>query len=262
MPDLATFRFSDLVPPAKLNSPVKSAAMEMLRAYDEVWDVMPLELRDFALRGMKAMGIPIDYPGLPFWVEKVARHVLFLCFPTLKHFRFDRVDSEMMGRIVGHLLAIATHAKNGTAIFAKSDFNKIPQIQRFYSRIYDPLKIVLADGMVPDPLETEQFLKGLNYAFSRTFDAVGMPNGWNTTSPVQVALCMGWKYIAQHEPSLPTLHRELVHLLGSSIVGSEDRVKKICHRVGLRFEGGCKSDRQGTSVDLSVPSLPESTSDK
>ncbi len=262
VPNLATFRFGDLLPQATTDSPVKLAAIEMLRAYEEIWQIMPLEIRDFSLRGMKALGLPIEYPSFPFWVERAARQVVFLCFPTLKDFRFDRVDAEMSGRLVGHMLALATHAKNGTAIFAKPDLQNMPQVQRFYARIYDPLRTLLAQGVVPDVDETEKFLKGVNFAFSRTFDAMGWPKGWNSNSPVLIALCIGWRYIANKSPSLTDLHRQLADLLGKQEVGSEDRVKKICHRLGLRFSGNRTLDSQGTSADLAVPSLPETIPDK
>ena len=252
------FSFVSILPKTDTLTVTQEASVQILKEFDVLWRAFPPEMQDFMLRGMRSFGVPIEYPSLPVWAERAAHHLFFLCYPTLKSHDLMNPTPESFGRFVGHLLAIIGHAKNGTAIFQKSNGPIEEEMRNLFLRIEVPTKILLNEGMNLPPAEAAKFLAGMNHAFQRTFDAVGWPKGWNTSSPIQIAIAVGWKYIQSQKPTLPKLHSELAKYIGEREVGDQDRVKKLCHRLGLRFDG--KQDG-GTSIVLDVPAQPEAIQD-
>ena len=133
-------------------------------------------------------------------------------------------------------------------------------MKEFCLKIEMPLRVLIDEAISLPPDEAGAFMSGLSHAFRRTFDISGWPMGWNTNSPILIGICLGWRMIVTQSPSLPFIHKELVKVLGENAVGSEDRVKKICHRAGLRFSGSRTGDSQGTTEILDVPSVSEEQS--
>lgn len=259
---LASFRLTSLLRTDKALTPSQKAAGELVQCLDEVLQRTSLEVRDFVLRFYRTMGVPIDYPGLPFWAERAARHLFTICYPTLRNSDFTNPSPEDFGRIAGHLLAMVSHSKEGTAIFQRFPQETVEELRAFFVKIEPPLRVLVDDGLRLPPKEAEAFLRGLNHAFGRTFDAVGLPRGWNTNSPVLLGLCFGWRYIASKSPPLSAIHQQLAKTFGTQEVGTEDRVKKICHRLGLRFTGDRAAGSQGTTVILDVPTEAKAIPDK
>jgi len=262
VPSVKDFQLTSLVPIDEPRTARNQALRELGECVNALWPRMPTVVQDFLLRSARSFGASIDYPALPFWAERPARHVFSILYPTLKNSDFNHPTTEDLGRVCGHMLAFTLHAKDGTAIFKRLDAATAELIKTLFHRVELPLQVLINDGLNLPPHEAGKFLKGLNHAFSRTFDAVGLPCGWNTNSPVLLGICLMWRFIATQSPSLPELHRALAKAIGEQIVGSEDRVKKICHRVGLRFSGNRAVDREGTAVILDVPSATKKISDK
>lgn len=258
----ADFRFAAVVEITPNTSQHDLAVHSLLECVDSVWHEMPLPVQDFFLRFMKSLDVPIDYPSLPFWAERAARSVLLILYPTLRKSNFRKPTPEDLGRICGHLLAYSLHAKEGTAIFARLPKETSEEAKKLFGKVEIPLRVLIDEALNQTPDESASFLRGMNHAFAKTFDSVGLPFGWNTNSPVMLGLCLGWHIIATKSPTMSELHRGLAKLLGEQIVGSEDRVKKICHRLGLRFSGDRTIGSQGTSAILDVPSRVERISDK
>jgi hypothetical protein len=256
----AEFSFAALIPKTGELTTTQQAAAQIIKEFDVLWRAFPTEVQDFMLRAMASFGIPVDYPKLPVWGQRAAHHLFFLCYPTLKNIDLRNPDSEAFGRFTGHLLAIIGHAKQGTAIFEKINGKIEEESRNLFLRIEAPVKVLANEGMSLPPAEAEKFLKGMNHAFSRTFDAVGWPVGWNTSSMIQISIAIGWRYIATKKPTLPQLHSELAKFLGSQEVGDTDRVKKLCHRLGLRFDG--KTEARGTTIILDVPAQQEVIPDR
>ncbi|HEY1170329.1 MAG TPA: hypothetical protein VGH19_03070 [Verrucomicrobiae bacterium] len=255
----AEFSFAALIPKTGELTVSQQAGAQIIKEFDVLWRAFPQEAQDFILRAMTSFGLPVDYPKLPVWGQRAAHHLFFLCYPTLKNVDLSNPDSEAFGRFTGHLLAIIGHAKQGTAIFAKISGKVEQEVRDMFLRIEVPVKVLANEGMSLPPAEAAKFLKGLNHAFSRTFDAVGWPIGWNTSSMIQISIAIGWRYITTNKPTLPQLHRELAKFLGIQEVGDTDRLKKLCHRLGLRFDGS--SDKGGTPIILDVPPQVESIPD-
>ena len=132
----------------------------------------------------------------------------------------------------------------------------------FFLKIETPLRILIDEGLNQLPSEAAAFMKGMHHAFGRTFDATGWPVGWNTNSPVLIGLCFLWRTISTQSPALPELHKEFVKALGENIADSEERVKKICQRIGLRFSSEGAAVSQGTVEILAVPSETKMLPDK
>ncbi len=262
--DLATFRLSSLI--AAVGKPIETqgdkALCELLGCVDDLLLKAPLGFRDFLLRFFRASGWPIDYPSLPLWAERAGRHIFTIFYPTLRNVDWHNPSPEHIGKLCGHLLAIVSHAKAGTAIFQRFPDATKAEVQAFFAKIETPLRVLIDDGQRMPPHQATLFIHGFAHAYERTFDVVGMPRGWNTNSPVLLGLCMGWRFIVAQSPSLASVHRSLSKLFGQQEVGTEDRVKKICHRLGLRFGGDRAVDSQGTSIILDVPAQVETTSDK
>ena len=266
----AEFRFSAVVQATGEPTPSDKALSDLGNALDLVWHEMPYVVQDFLLRTARMVGWPIDYPGFPFWMERVARHVIFIMYPSLRKTNFSKPTTEDFGKVTGHMLAFIIHAKEGTAIFARLPRESSVALKNFFTRVETPVRVLMNEGLSRTPEESAAFLKGLNAAFSRTFDAVGMPIGWNTNSPVLLGIALMWRAIVAKSPTLPEVHKELVKMLGDvrkpgkgeAVVGSEDRVKKICQRVGLRFSGNRAVDSAGTAVILAVPPETKAISDK
>lgn len=259
---LESFTLSSLVPAKSDLTPIQAAAADLVCAFDDVWRVMPLEARDFMLRCFSSFGMPVGYPKLPFWAERAALHVLTIVYPTLRKCDFRNPTIEDLGRFVGHLSALVSHARQDSEVFQRMSEKTSAEIRAFLFRIEAPVHALATEALKLPPSEAGLFLKGMNHAFSRTFDTFGMPFGWNTNSPIMLGLCLGWRYIATKAPTLAILHRQLAEMFGKQEVGSEDRVKKICQRIGLRFSGSKKSDSQGTSIESAVPSSPGSIPDR
>src|SRR5689334_17888285 len=161
-------------------------------AFDTVWPQLPPAVQDFLLRSMRSFGAPIEYPALPFWAERAARHVFTLLYPTLRKADFDNPTPEDVGRMTGHLLAMISHAKAGTAIFKRLPAESAHEALTFFLKLEPPLRVLVQDGLSLPTSESTAFLKGMNHAFSRTFDSVGLPFGWNTNSPVMLGICIVW----------------------------------------------------------------------
>lgn len=260
----SSFRLVSLIPQDKHPPPVRQALTDLADCLDELWQKTPPDVQDLLLRFFRSVGVPLAYPSLPFWAERAARHVFTIFYPTLRKEDWANPSFETIGKVTGHLLAIVRHSQSGTAFFNRLAPDTAAEARRFFGRIDRPLRVLISEALERDPTESGPFLKGLEHAFARTFDAVGLPRGWNTNSPVLLWICMAWRYIATKSPTLPSLHRELVKFFREQeqMVGSEDRVKKICSRLGLRFSGDRTSDRQGTTVILDVPTEPEPQRDK
>ena len=109
------FRFSAVVQTTGELTPTQKALTDLCDALDLVWREIPNGVQDFLLRTARMVGWPIDYPGFPFWMERVARHVVFIMYPTLRKTNFNNPTTEDFGRITGHMLAFILHAKQGTA---------------------------------------------------------------------------------------------------------------------------------------------------
>lgn len=262
--DLGTFRLTSLIRP---NSalPVtrrEEAVAELVGCFDDLIQKTPLAFRDFLLRYFRSLGLPIDYPGLPFWAERAARHVFTIFYPTLRNSDWHNPSPEDMGKVSGHLLALVSHSREGTAVFQRLPEATAAEFRAFFAKIETPLRVLIDEGLRMPSSEAGEFLHGLNHAFGRTFDVVGMPRGWNTNSPVLLGLCMGWRYIVTKSPTLSTLHQQFATLFGRQEIGTEDRVKKICHRLGFRFGGDRAADSQGTTVVLDVPAQLKGIPDK
>lgn len=253
--DLATFRLTSLIrrDTALPTTRKEKAAVELLDCFDDLLATTPLGCRDFILRFFRSLGAEVDYPGLPFWAERAARHVFTIFYPTLRNSDWRNPSAEDLGKVSGHLLALVSHSKEGTAIFQRMSPEAASEFRAFLAKIEPPLRVLVDEGLRLPPPEAAPFLRGLNHAFARTFDAVGLPRGWNTNSPVLLGLCIGWRYIVVQSPPLSALHQQLAKAFGTQEIGSEDRVKKICHRLGLRFGGDRAADCQGTTVILDVP---------
>jgi hypothetical protein len=249
----ADFRFASLIPTANNLTPTQKAASELILCFDDMLQKTPLEFRDFLLRAFSSFGIPIDYPKLPFWLERPARHIFTLCLPTLRNDKWSEPSPEMLGKYCGHMAAIIAHAKEGTAIFQRLPKESADELRSFFLKIEMPVRVLLSEGANLPPKEAEAFLRGLDHAYKRTFDLTGLPRGWNTNSPVLLGLCMSWRYIVTQSPTLSALRNIFAKQFGEQEIGSDDRVKKICHRIGLRFAGNRATDSQGTSVILDVP---------
>jgi hypothetical protein len=180
----------------------------------------------------------------------------------LRKSNLNNPSPEDFGRMSGHLLAIVSNAKRGSAIFQRLPEATAQGAKDFFLKLELPLRVLIDDGLNLPPDDAAAFLRGMNFAFTRTFDVTGLPFGWNTNSPILLGICLAWRSIASKSPSLPVLHGELEKALGEQLVGSEDRVKKICHRLGLRFSGNQAIDSKGTAVILDVPSEAKAISDK
>ena len=258
----AEFRLTSLIQIRGDLSRGEKAAAEFFECCQGVWQKMPVEVQDFLLRAFRSFGLPIDYQPLPFWLEKAARHLFTICYPTLRNADFKNPTPEDCGRVTGHLLALIAHAKEDAAIFQRLPTATSKEVREFLIRIEEPVRVFLDEGLRLPVHEAKPFLVGLNDAFGKTFDSIGFPRGWNTNSPVQFGICLLWRFIVSESPSLPALHHRLAQVLGSHIVGDEDRVKKICHRLGLRFSGNRALDSKGTPLVLDVPSATKMISDK
>ena len=250
---VATFQFAGLLPADRPPTPTRQAAMELVQCTDDLLLKAPYPVRDFLLRSFRSFGLPIDYPGLPFWVERAARHVFTICYPTLRKADWTNPSPEDFGKLSGHLAAMVAHSKEGTAIFQRLPKPTAEEFQAFFAKVEPPLRVLIDEGWRLPPAEAEAFIRGLNHAYARTFDAVGLPRGWNTNSPVLLGLCLGWRYIVTQSPTLSALRNQFAKLFGEQEIGTDDRVKKICQRLGLRFAGNRAADCQGTSVILDVP---------
>jgi len=201
----------------------------------------PVEFRDFLLRFFRSCGLLIDYPELPFWAERAARHFFTICYPTLRKSDLTNPSPEDFGKFSGHLLAMVAHAKEGTAIFQSLPKETSDELRTFFVKIELPLRVLVDDGLRLPPKEAEAFLRGMNHAFARTFDAVGLPRGWNTNSPVLLAICLGWRFIATKSPTLSTIHQQLAKAFGQQEIGTEDRVKKLPRQQNLWGDSGSGS---------------------
>ena len=213
----------------------QKAALDLLECFDGLWQEMPPVMQDFTLRFLRSNGMPVDYPPLPFWAERAARHFFTICYPTLRKSNWQNPSQEDFGKAAGHMLALKTHALNRTAIFQRLPDKSANEARDFFIKIQTPLRILIDEGLNQTPDESAAFLRGLNFAFARTFDATGWPKGWSTNSWVLIGLCYSWKAIVTKSPSLPELHKDFVKALGENLAGSEERIKSICHRIGLRF---------------------------
>jgi hypothetical protein len=259
----AEFRLSELVKPDGELTRRQQAVLELFGCFDAIWHEFPPQLQDLVLRFFRSSGLPIAYPALPFWAERAALHFFTLCYPTLRKRNLSDPSPEDFGRVSGHLLAIISNAKRESAIFRRLPEATAKEAKEFCAKLESPLKVLIDEGLNLPPDDAGAFLRGMNFAFSRTFDAAtGLPFGWNTNSPILVGICFMWQLIAGKSPSFPVLHGELVKALGENLVGSEDRVKKICHRIGLRFSGDRTLDSKGTAVILDVPSETKMLPDK
>ncbi len=256
------FSFAAISPVSTSPTPRELAIRELAVAIDQVWQVLPGWFQDFLLRALRSFGAPVEYPSLPFWAERAARHVLTLAYPTLRKADLNNPTSEDVGRATGHMLALISHAKAGTALFKRLPVATVKEVCAFFLTIESPIRVLVQDGLSLPTSESAAFLKGMNHAFTRTFDGVGLPIGWSTNSPVMMGICLLWKVIAMRSPSFSELHRGLAKMLGEQVLGDEDRVKKICLRLGLRFTGDRSVNREGTSTILDVPTELKTTSDK
>jgi hypothetical protein len=258
----ADFRLASLFDTDRELTRAQRAAKELIECVDIAWKDVPPVLKDFFLRFLRSNGIPIDYPPLPVWAERAAHHFFTICYPTLRKRNLNKPSPEDFGRAAGHMLAMVAQAKEDGKIFQRLPEKTTKEIKAFLAKIDAPLRILIDDGLHLPGDEAGAFLRGLNHAFHRTFDATGWPIGWNTNSPVLIGICLGWRLITTESPSLPFLHKALVKAIGESLIGSEEHVKKICQRIGLRFSGNRAIDREGTAVILDVPSAVQTKSDK
>ena len=253
----ADFYFASLIPALATLTPSQKAAAELISCFDDIFQKTPLEFQDFILRALSSFGLPIDYPRLPFWTERAARHLLTVCLPTLRNDDWNTPSPEMLGKYCGHLAAIIAHAKEGTAIFQKLPKESADELKIFFLKIEMPVRVLISEGSNLPPRDAKMFLRGLSYAYERTFDLTGHPRGWNTNSPVLLGLCIGWRYIVTQAPTLSKLRNIFAKQFGEQEIGDDDRVKKICHRLGLRFSGNRAADSQGTSIILDVPTTQQ-----
>lgn len=251
------FRFSSLVPKDAVLDTSQKAAVELLICFEEVWATTPVAFQDFVLRFLKSSGIPLDCEELPFWAHKAARHVFTICYPTLRNSDFKRLSTEDYGRMAGHLWAMIRHAKERTAIFEKFPGPTAEAMRDFFLRIEAPVAILIQDGIMKPPHESQKFIAGMSHAYERTFDITGLPKGWNTTSRVYLGVCICWRLIANHAMPFKHVHQWLEKNFGKQEIGSEERLKKVFSRMGLRFESEGKDGetRQGTGEILDVPSV-------
>src|SRR5262245_57892534 len=111
----ADFRWASLIQHEGPLTRSQQAAKELFHHFDSVWNEIPSHIQDFVLRFFRSCGLPIDYPALPFWAERAARHVFTICYPTLRKTNLNNPSPEDFGRVTGHLLAIISHAKRGSA---------------------------------------------------------------------------------------------------------------------------------------------------
>lgn len=261
---VASFRLTSLIRTDKALTPSQKAVGELFQCFDEVLLKAPLEVRDFLLRFWRSCGMPIDYEGLPIWAEKAARHVFTICYPTLRKADFSNLTTEDFGKMSGHLWAMIARSKEGTGIFQRLPKETANELRVFFTKIEPPMRVLVNEGLSLPFKEAEAFTRGFQHALSRTFDVMGLPCGWNTNSYVMLGICLGWRYIVTNSPTLSALHRDFVKLFGNERqeIGTEDRVKKICHRLGLRFTGNRATGSQGTTVILDVPTERQMISDK
>ena len=202
------------------------------------------------LRFFKSSGLPLDYEELPFWAHKAARHVFTVCYPTLRKSDLMHPTTNDYGRIAGHLWAMIRHAHDRTAIFEKFPGPTTEAIRDFFLRIEAPVAVLIHDGMTQPPHESKKFIAGMSHAFERTFDLTGMPKGWDTTSRVYLGICLSWRLIATHAMPFRQLHQWLEKTFGRQEVGSEERVKKVCDRMGLKFDDVIGADSRQETVEI------------
>jgi hypothetical protein len=233
----ADFRFSALIPKnVALTTPSEKAAAELLACFDGIWAETPVPFRDFTLRFFKSCGMPLAYEELPFWLLKPARHVFTICYPTVRKSDFRHPTTEDFGRVAGHLWAIIRHAKDRTAIFEKLPGPTVEALRAFLLRLESPVGILIQEGISQAQHESGKFMAGMAFAYVRTFDVTGMPKGWDTTSRVYLGICIVWRLLATRAMSFAQFHSWLEDTFGKQEIGHTERVKKLCDRIGFKFE--------------------------
>jgi len=128
------------------------------------------------------------------------------------------------------------HAKARTSVLEKFGAQTANEIRAFLLKLERPVLILINEGVIMPPHESEKFLAGMNHAYKGTFDFAGLPQGWNTTSRVYLGVCLSWRLIATHAMPFKPLHHWLEKTFGKQEIGSEERVKKVFDRMGLKFD--------------------------
>jgi len=196
---------------------------------------------------------------IPKWVESVERELSLVLLPAVKLRQANYVVTpKRMGALIGHGCGMAvammewfaSDEQITVADVAKPSNDEIKQAEElnrsvttWYNAARRLAKLSLC-SCVDQPYEDmRDFLLGYAEGFSRKPRALRASEIGNPTFEIYLFMMIYWRVVEQMS-SVRQLHESLVTVFGSSRVGEQKRIEKICQRIGLSFRKPGRPQKQ------------------
>lgn len=245
--------------------PVKRRQDWLKRLADEVDKTEPL-------MPIKLLPDGIEYPQ---WVLNVEREFSLVMLPSAKLKEPDfKITPKRMGALLGHMCEMAVwmmewlayQNENPEELGEKFPINEPQAVEQakqgaeildgmmvWYNGMRRLAKRALCSCVDQSYEDMTDFLLGYADAFSRKPTTFKAGNIGNPTFEIYVFMLMFWRETERMD-SVRQFHEVLVKVFGTSRVGNQKRVEKICQRMGLSFRkpGRPKNNSDKRQIRLSV----------